>query len=51
MDRSEPRMRGILQHTAFVSMQHMPLSSAYLCEIASAWGIAPSNAPHALQMP
>jgi hypothetical protein len=32
MDRSEPRMYGILQHLTFVSIQHMPLRRAYLCE-------------------
>jgi hypothetical protein len=32
MDRSEPRMNWMLQHMTFVSMQHMPLNSAYLCE-------------------
>jgi hypothetical protein len=51
MKRSKPNMHGILQHVTFVSTQHMPLNSAYLCEIATAWGIAQSIAPHALQSP
>jgi hypothetical protein len=32
MDRSETHMLGIIQRMKLVSKQHMPLSSAYLCE-------------------
>jgi len=32
MERGEPQMQRILQHMIFVSIQHMPLNNAYLCE-------------------
>ena len=45
MEQSRPRMQLMFQHMKFVSMQHMPLSNAYLCEDCHCVGNCAEHCP------
>jgi hypothetical protein len=45
MDRSETHMQGTREHMTFVSIQHMPLGRAYLCEDCNCVGNRAEQCP------